>query len=93
MLDVIIYGSIWNIMVFMLYGIDKKRAVRQEWRISEKSLLAMTIFGGGLGAICAGHYFRHKTKKWYFQLSWYLGLGILGILSYYIYQLEVALKT
>lgn len=84
MLDFVIYGGLWNIFVFILYGIDKKRAIRNEWRIPEQTLLLITLLCGGLGAILAGHYFRHKTQKWYFQLSWIIGLFILVIIYYLI---------
>ena len=30
-----------NIIAFCAYGIDKKRAVRNQWRISEKALLGL----------------------------------------------------
>ncbi|MFS1664706.1 DUF1294 domain-containing protein [Streptococcus sp. zg-JUN1979] len=29
----------WNVIVFFLYGIDKYKAVKDSWRISEKRLL------------------------------------------------------
>lgn len=75
--DTLIYLGLWNILVFALYGIDKRRARQGQWRISEKTLLSLTLLGGGLGACLAGHYFRHKTRKWYFQLAWYTGLVLL----------------
>lgn len=86
MLDLIVYGGLWNIFVFIIYGIDKKRAIRNEWRISEQTLLLITILGGGLGAILAGQHFRHKTQKWYFQLAWIIGLIILVVISYLVWK-------
>ena len=32
-----------NIIAFCAYGIDKKRAVRNQWRISEKALLGLAL--------------------------------------------------
>ena len=37
-------------------------------------LLAQALLGGGTGAILAGHLCHHKTRKWYFNFSWYVGL-------------------
>ncbi len=47
-------------------GADKKRAIRREWRISEKTLFAVAILGGSLGAVCGMWVFHHKTKHWHF---------------------------
>ena len=40
-----------NIIAFCAYGIDKKRAVRNQWRISEKALLGLAVLGGSIGAL------------------------------------------
>ena len=56
-----------NIVAFCLYGIDKKRAKKGQWRISEKTLLLSAVFGGSIGAILGMYVFRHKTKHWYFK--------------------------
>lgn len=61
------YLIIVNIVGFAIMGIDKKRAIRGAWRISEASLFFVAIIGGSLGCIFGMQYFRHKTKHWYFQ--------------------------
>ena len=43
------YLFIINIIGFALMGIDKKRAVRGAWRISEASLFLTAFLGGALG--------------------------------------------
>lgn len=51
-----------NSLAFILYGMDKIKAVNNEWRISEKRLLRVSLigpFGGWLGM----KLFRHKIKK------------------------------
>ena len=37
---------IWNLLVFMIYGIDKSKAKRGAWRIPEKYLLLFAFFLG-----------------------------------------------
>lgn len=57
-----------NAMSFMLYGIDKYKAIHHEWRIPEKTLLTASFFapfGAGLGMTI----FHHKTRKLKFTLS------------------------
>lgn len=72
----------WNLLVFITYGLDKRRAVRQDWRIPEKVLLWEAFLLGGLGALLAGRFFHHKTRKWYFQVIWVLGLLVLAAAIY-----------
>ncbi len=60
--------AVWNIVVFLLYGIDKYKAVKNRWRISEKVLLTCTILMGGVGAFLGMQVFRHKTKKPIFKI-------------------------
>ncbi|MBR2483129.1 MAG: DUF1294 domain-containing protein [Oscillospiraceae bacterium] len=56
-----------NIVAFLLYGIDKWKAKRDAYRISEKTLLTVAILGGSIGAFAGMHYFHHKTRHWYFR--------------------------
>ena len=65
---------IWNLLVFMIYGIDKSKAKRGAWRIPEKYLLSFAFLCGGFGAWLAGITFHHKTRKWYFKTVWFLGI-------------------
>lgn len=62
-----VYIVIMNIVGFALMGIDKKRAVRGAWRISEASLFTTALLGGALGCTLGMRRFRHKTKHWYFK--------------------------
>ena len=56
-----------NLAGFIIMGVDKKRAIRGAWRISEASLFLTAILGGSLGGILGMQHFRHKTKHWYFK--------------------------
>ena len=63
----IIYLSVINIIGYALMGIDKRRAIRGAWRISEASLFFTAAIGGSIGCILGMKRFRHKTKHWYFK--------------------------
>ena len=63
----LIYLLVVNVIGFIIMGVDKKRAIRGAWRISEASLFFVAFIGGSLGAIMGMQHFRHKTKHWYFQ--------------------------
>lgn len=47
-------------------GIDKRRAIRNEWRIPEATLFLIALLGGSMGSIAGMQLFRHKTRHWYF---------------------------
>lgn len=47
-------------------GIDKRRAIRHEWRIPEAALFLIALLGGSMGSIAGMQLFRHKTRHWYF---------------------------
>ncbi|MCD7835433.1 MAG: DUF1294 domain-containing protein [Lachnospiraceae bacterium] len=64
---IICYVLAVNITGFVIMGIDKKRAVRGAWRISERSLFLTAIIGGSLGCIIGMQHFHHKTRHWYFK--------------------------
>ena len=57
-----------NAVSFTLYGLDKFKARKEMWRISEKSLLIASLFGP-MGALLGMQYFRHKTQKPLFRYS------------------------
>lgn len=67
MILIVIYGIIINVTGFVIMGVDKKRAVRGAWRISEASLFSVALLGGALGCTLGMRHFRHKTKHWYFR--------------------------
>ncbi|KGP90858.1 membrane protein [Pontibacillus chungwhensis BH030062] len=48
---------------------DKSRAVKEEWRISEKQLWIVTLIGGSLGSYLGMKWFRHKTKHTAFVIG------------------------
>ncbi len=81
----IAFGII-SLVTFILYGIDKWKAVRGAWRISEKVLLLMSFFGGAVGGFVGMQLFRHKTKHFHFTFINIIGmiwqLGLLGYLCY-----------
>ena len=59
----LIYIAVINIVDFICFGVDKGRAKRNRWRISEGSLFSLAIFGGSIGALLGMYIFRHKTKQ------------------------------
>ena len=50
-----------NALTFLLYGIDKYKAKKGRWRISEATLLTMAAIGGSIGAWAGMRTWHHKT--------------------------------
>ena len=50
-----------NIATFFLYGIDKYKAKKGQWRISEVALLTMAAIGGSIGVWIGMRIWHHKT--------------------------------
>ena len=65
----LMYTLIINIAGFLSMYIDKKRAIKNKWRIPEKNLFIIAALGGSIGSIAGMHLFRHKTKHWYFKFG------------------------
>lgn len=52
-----------NLIVFIVYGVDKYRAVKGKYRVSEKKLLWLAFWGGAVGALLSMIVFNHKIRK------------------------------
>ena len=50
-----------NAVAFIVYGIDKYKAKKAKWRISEATLLLLAVLGGSLGAWMGMKVWHHKT--------------------------------
>ena len=63
------YFAVVNIFGFASMGLDKAKARKHEWRISEAMLFFFAIIGGALGSLLGMYLFRHKTRHWYFRVG------------------------
>jgi len=60
-------------------GIDKRKAKKGQWRISEKTIWILAFLGGACGGLVGMYIFRHKTKHPLFVY----GLPILALLHFF----------
>lgn len=51
-----------NVIGFFIMSIDKKKAIKNAYRIPEKNLFFICIVGGSLGMLIGMYKFHHKTK-------------------------------
>lgn len=81
-----LYLLLVNGIGFVLMGVDKRRAKRDQWRISEKSLFLPPLLGGTVGAILGMRVFHHKTRHWYFRYGLPALLVLQLVLAGWIYR-------
>lgn len=72
------YLVVINLVAFFTYALDKQKAIRNQWRIPESTLLLMAVAGGCLGAYLGMKLCHHKTQKPVFRF------GIPGIICCYL---------
>lgn len=73
------YGFIINLSAFIVYRLDKQRAIHHQQRVPEKTLLGLMWLGGALGGLLGMLLAHHKTKKIRFWLH--------GVFSFFVYAI------
>lgn len=78
----------WNVITFLLMGIDKYKSTHGQWRISEQTLLTTAFAMGGAGSLIGSLVFRHKTRKWKFRIllpiALLFNLSVIFLIWYYV---------
>lgn len=79
-MSILLALAVFEGLGFVVFGYDKRQAQRQASRISERTLLGLTLIGG-LGAWAAQRLFRHKTRKEPFrtQMAVMVAVHIAGL--------------
>lgn len=87
----LIYLATINVVTFFMYGIDKWKAKRSKWRISEATLLWMAVIGGSIGAWMGIKTWHHKTmhKKFKYGVPAIIILQIAIIVYIIIAKIEL----
>lgn len=60
---IVYYELLINAAAFLMYGLDKAKAVRSGYRIPESRLICIAFLGGAFGAWLGMKLFHHKTLK------------------------------
>ncbi|MHA6252066.1 DUF1294 domain-containing protein [Oceanobacillus sp. CAU 1775] len=71
------YIAVVNIITFYLMRIDKQKAIKNQFRIPERTFFLLSILGGAIGTYIGMKLFRHKTKHARFTV----GIPILIVLN------------
>ena len=78
----ILYLVIINVITFVMFGVDKYKAIRQEWRIRESTLLGLALIGGSIGGWLAMYIFHHKTKK----VKFFVGIPVILVIQIVVFS-------
>lgn len=65
-----------NVLAFLLYAADKRKALKNKWRIRENTLILLTLAFGGIGGFLGMRLVKHKTKHTKFKIAVAIGLII-----------------
>ncbi len=84
---ILIYLFIINALAFLLMLIDKEKAKKNRWRIPEKTLMAVALVGGSIGAVMGMKLFHHKTKHSKFAIGLPVILAIQVVIVVIIYSI------
>lgn len=88
--NIIIYLIIINLLGFLAMYVDKRKAKKHKWRIPEKTLLYITLLGGGIGSIAGMYTFRHKTQKYGFVIGFpFITIAEFIFIVYYIIKFNI----
>ena len=71
------YLIVINLVSFIVFGTDKMRAIRDEWRIKERTLLLLCAVGGSLGGLIGVFLLHHKNQK----LKFRFGIPVMFIIQ------------
>lgn len=82
----IYYLLLINALAFLLMRIDKQKAKKQKWRISEAALLGTAALGGSIGALFGMYLFRHKTRHKKFTLGVPALLAVQLAIGYLVFM-------
>ena len=77
-----------NIVGIVIMKADKSRAIKRQYRISEKTLWLVALFGGAVGTTAGMKIYRHKTKHISFKVGFpFLAIVEIVLFSYFLIEL------
>ncbi|WP_419955989.1 DUF1294 domain-containing protein [Neobacillus niacini] len=88
MTTILVGYIIMNLIGMIVMKVDKERAKKHQYRISEKTLWLVALFGGAVGTTLGMQLYRHKTKHLSFKVGFPLLAAAEIILLGYFFTLQ-----
>ncbi len=76
-LTLFVYMVIINFISFIVFGVDKSKSQKNQWRIKESTLIVLSFVGGSMGSIIGMIVYHHKLNK----KKFYIGIPLIFILN------------
>lgn len=73
----LVYLLMINVVTFLVYAADKRKAKKGKMRVPEKTLFLLAGIGGSMGALLGMQVLRHKTK----HMSFVIGIPLILIVQ------------
>lgn len=74
-----------NLFGFIMVAVDKRRAIKNKWRVPEKNFFIISFFGGFPGVYLGLFVFKHKTRHIKFMVGLPLIFVVQLIIIFLIY--------
>ena len=84
-LIIFLYAAVMSLITFVVFGIDKYKAITNRWRIRERTLFLLAILGGGAGAFLGMQVFHHKTLHKQFAIGIPLIMAVQVLLLWFLW--------
>ena len=73
----LLYILLISSFTFILMFIDKRKAIKKDFRISESTFIKLSLLCGALGTYLGMYLFRHKTL----HKKFYIGIPLIMIFN------------
>ena len=83
---ILFYYAAINLLLLILMGIDKIKAIKNKWRIPESTLFIFSLLGGFFGGFAGMYLFRHKTQKLSFHVVYLVSFILHTLLLVLFYK-------
>ena len=77
---------VWNLITFIITGVDKRKSIKGKWRISERTLFLCAFLFGGLGVFSGMQLFRHKTRHLSFMVLVHVAIILNIVIFIFLYR-------
>lgn len=65
-----------------MFFLDKKKSIKNKYRIKEKTLLTLSLIGGCFGSLTGMYLFHHKTRKIKFKIIYIFCIIWIILINY-----------
>ena len=78
----LIWAAAMSLYTFILCGLDKRAARREDWRVPERRFFILALIGGAAGLALGMLTFHHKTRHVTFFIAAIAGLVLWAVIIF-----------